>query len=297
MKKICIIGANGFLGLKCVQRFHEQFSVLAADISNSCIPTGTSFQKMDLTQSESVHEVLGAFGPDIILLTAAMTNVDGCEDMPEKACAINRDGPKAVAEYCQEAGARLIFISTDFVFDGATEDPYMETAAPHPLGVYGKSKLEAEQAIHATGIDALVCRTSVLYGWHHPAQRDNYVTWLVKQLQAGKPVKIVTSQFNTPTYCPNLAESLARMTEFSGFHVLHTVGSTCLNRYEFALRVADIFEFDQNLISPVDSFPQKAQRPPFGCLNNTKVHEMFDVRFWSVDEALREMKAERSRKE
>lgn len=290
MDKVVFIGANGFLGVKCLPFFKKKYQIVAADIECSCLPPEIEYSHFDLTKPDEVQAILTREAPELVLLLAAMTDVDKCEIHPNIAFAVNRDGPRNVANVCHAIGARLIFISTDFIFDGQKRGKYLEEDIPNPISIYGRSKLEAEQAIFHSGCDALICRTAVLYGWPLPAQRDNYASWLVKSLGAGQKVRIVTSQYNTPTFADNLAECLSQMTRFTGTHVYHTVGSTGLSRFAFATRLAQIFGFSPDLIEAIDSFPQKAQRPPYACLSNEKASRDFSVHFASVEEGLTAMK-------
>ncbi len=285
-----IIGANGFLGVKCLSLFKNRYEIIAADIEQSCLPSDIKHVPLDLIKTEEVREVLNREAPDLVLLLAAMTDVDKCEVVPDLAFAINRDGPKCVAQACHELGARLIFISTDFVFDGQKKGKYVETDPPNPISIYGRSKLEAEQAVLQANCDALICRTAVLYGWPLPAQRDNFASWLVKSFQDKKRVKIVTSQFNTPTFADNLAECLSKMTHFTGTHIYHTVGSSGLSRHSFATKLAKTFGFSPNLIEAIESFPQKAQRPLYACLSNEKASRDFSLHFSTVEEGFLTMK-------
>ncbi len=290
LPKVIIIGANGFLGVKCLPFFKNNFEVVAADIERSCLPPGVRYVQLDLTKPAQVQDVLDREAPDLVLLLAAMTDVDKCEGYPDLAFTINRDGAQTVAHSCQALGARLIFISTDFVFDGQKKGKYLEEDAPNPISVYGRSKLEAERAILESGCKALICRTAVLYGWPLPIQRDNFASWLAKSLRAGQKVRIVTTQYNTPTFADNLAECLSKMTRFSGTQVYHTVGSTGLSRYAFASQLAEAFGVPPTLIEAIDSFPQKAQRPPYACLSNQKATRDFSVHFETVEESLIRMK-------
>jgi len=292
LEKVCVIGANGFLGRKCLFSFQDNFTVVAADIAKTCIPNGVPFELIDITNPESVERVLSRIQPDIVLLTAAMTDVDGCEEQSERAFVINCEGPRNIAKMCCQIGARLIFISTDFVFDGTKSTPYTEDDNPNPISQYGLSKLYGEKAILDEACDALICRTSVLYGLPQVTQRDNFATWLLKRLEGGESTKIVTTQWNTPTFADNFAECLSSLTEFSGFDVFHTVGGTCLSRYSFALDIARAFNFSEDLIDPIESFPQKARRPLNGCLANQKASQFFGLHFATVTDSLETIKSQ-----
>ncbi|MHA1733717.1 MAG: dTDP-4-dehydrorhamnose reductase [Promethearchaeota archaeon] len=295
MLRVCVVGANGFLGLKFLERYQDEFDLVACDLDGSFVPGRVPFEQLDLTKPAEVSSVLEGVNPDVVLLTAAMTDVDGCERNPELAFQVNRDGPAAVARACRKLNARLVFLSTDFVFDGEKGEQYVEEDVPNPVSVYGRTKLEAEEAIRDSGCDALVCRTSVLYGWQHPGQNQNFASWLVSKLGGGETVRIVTTQYNTPTFGDNLAECLGRMVNFTGQHTYHTVGSSCVSRYEFALELAGAFGFPRENVVPIDEFPQDARRPAYGCLSNAKASRDFGVHFSTVLEGFEAMRGQSPR--
>lgn len=290
MNRICVIGANGFLGRKFIDHNLGKWEIIALDIDNSAIPEKVPFYSLDLRKREQISEKLGTLNPDYVLLAAAMTDVDGCERNPELCFKINTQGPRFVAEECHRIGARLFFISTDFVYDGKSCRPYIEEDEPNPISVYGQSKLEAERQILKINCDTIVCRTSVLYGWQFPGQSVNFASWLFSKLSSHDEIKIVTTQYNTPTYSDDLACFLGNLTNnFSGFSVYHTVGSSCISRFEFAMELAKKFGLSTDLIQPVKKFSQEAERPKFGCLNNEKASKQFNFHFKTLAEGLEKM--------
>ena len=220
LKKILIIGANGFLGSNIIQLGKTKsirelnYQILAADIENSIIPPDVTFYHIDITNPQDTIKKIEVIAPDVILLTAAMTNVDQNEVDKELATSINTEGPKNVLEGCKKTNSKLIFISTDFVFDGISKQGnYTENDTPNPISHYAKTKYNAEIAIINSDIEYAICRTAVLYGWNK--EKQNFITWIINKLQKEEPIQIVTDQYNSPTFVKNLAEILLKFKQGS----------------------------------------------------------------------------------
>ena len=263
LKKILIIGANGFLGTNVIQ-FRDR--------------------------NKKIVEI----SPDVILLTAAMTNVDQNEIDKEFAIKINTEGPKNVLAACKKIDSKLIFMSTDFVFDGKKQGNYTENDTPNPLSHYAKTKFDAEQAIIHSEVEYIICRTAVLYGWN--PQKLNFITWILKKLSNNEKLTIVTNQINNPTYVKNLAEIILILVEKDTGGIYHTVGKVSLSRYEMALKCAEIFNYNSNLIIPINEINQKAIRPNNASLDITKLKRLIgpDINIYSLGEGLKDMKINRN---
>ena len=229
---------------------------------------------------------MDAVRPTAVLHTAAMTNVDACELDPELAYAVNVEGTKHVARAARDVGAKLIAVSSDYVFSGE-RGPYDEEDAVGPISVYGRTKLQAEEAVRESGVDYCIARTSVLFGWYMGA-RVNFVTWLIDTLRAGREANIVTDQTNAPTLTDSAVWMLLALVEQNVQGVFHTAGGESLSRYDFALRIAERFALDASLIRPVLSadLQQPAPRPVHSGLRVTKVAQVTGVRPMGVTEAL-----------
>ncbi len=301
-KKILIIGANGFLGSNLLQLTTKRvlnkphlnnIEFYAADIDNSFLNFDIPFLNIDITKPEQCIKQVSKIKPDCVILTAALTNVDLCETNKSLAAKINIEGPKNVVKACKTIMSKLIFMSTDFVFDGMSkEGNYTENDTPNPIGYYGKSKYEAEQLISNSEIEYLICRTSVLYGWSR--NKLNFITWILNELKQGKKIKLVTDQKNNPTYSKNLAEMILFLVYKQARGIFHTVGSQTLNRYEMGLLCAEIFDFDLQLVSPIAFFEQVAQRPKNAGLNIDKLQRLVNNEFsiFSLKDGLLHMKEE-----
>jgi len=299
-KKFLIIGANGFLGLNILQlrKINEvralNYKFLAADIENSNIPIDVMFYHINITNTQDTLKKIESISPDVILLTAAMTDVDQNETDTALATTINTHGPKNVLEACRKTDSKLVFMSTDFVFDGISkEGNYNENDIPNPLSYYAKTKYNAEQAIINSEIEYTICRTAVLYGWNK--KKQNFITWIINKLKLNEQIQIVTDQFNSPTFVKNLAEILIKLIEKDAKGIYHTVGDCTLNRYEIALKCAKIFNLNKNLISPIESIEQKAIRPKNVGLNISKLKRLIgsDLKIYNLDDGLNYMKNHR----
>ncbi|MFW9988879.1 MAG: SDR family oxidoreductase [Candidatus Odinarchaeota archaeon] len=285
LKKILVIGANGFLGTNLFRLtnnekiLYQNFNLIAADLDNSNLSSDISFHKIDITNYEQTNKKILKISPDIIILTAAMTNVDQCEVDQILATKINVEGTLNVVKSCKKIDSKLVFISTDFIFDGNKKrhDSYNESDIPNPLSYYAKTKYKAEMIIFSFGIQYLLCRTSVLYGWNK--RRLNFITWVLNNLKQNNTISITTNQINSPTYVVNLAQIILKLIEKEANGIYNTAGDCTLNRYEMALLCAEIFEYNKKLISPIDYIEQKAIRPKNASLDITKLKNLIGSEF------------------
>jgi dTDP-4-dehydrorhamnose reductase len=289
MKKLLVIGANGFLGRKILYKFKEIFEIYAADLNTSGIPTEFNPIKMDITDKVEVKKIISDISPNLTILTAAMTNVDACEDFFDKAHNINTLGPLYVAESIKKIDGRLIHISTDFIFDGKKGD-YKESDEFSPLSRYGKTKLAGEIKILAQKITALICRTSVLFGWPESDQNDNFFSWAYKSLSQNKKLTIIDGQITSPTLVDDLVEFLFSVSNFSESEIYHTTGPESISRYKFISKLIDVFEFDPNLLIKVNKFNQKAQRPENSSLNTSKIQNINKYKFKNIVDSFKFLK-------
>ncbi len=297
LTKVLIIGANGFLGSNIFNLINKEenphnFLLTGLDLKNTNLGSRHSFYQGDITNQDDIEKKIKKISPDVVLLTAAMTDVDQCEVNKELATKINTEGPRNVLKACKKIDAKLVFISTDFVFDGSkTTGGYKEEDIPNPLCHYAKTKYDAEQLITRSEIDYLICRTAVLYGWDKI--KLNFITWVIYKLQKGEKIKVVTTQKNSPTFVRNLAEILLKLIEKRAFGIYHTAGNDILSRYEMAVECAKTFDLYQNLIAPIDSFEQKAIRPLNAGLSIRKLQKFLgsEVKIFTLKDGLSWMKS------
>jgi len=263
-KKILLTGANGLLGQKTAEVFAREtdHELLLADLAGRAEePRKYSYIPLDLTNKEKVKSVVKDYKPDIIINAAAYTNVDGCETERELSWRVNVDAVKNLIIASRYSSSRIIHISTDYIFDGV-KGGYDEDATPNPLSFYGKSKLASENALFASGVSCAVIRTMIIYGSGKNVKK-NFALWLVDKLGNNESVSIVDDQFGMPTMVDDLGLALIRIVDRERTGVYNVCGSEYLSRYEFALKLADVFEYDSGLIIPIKTseLQQAAARP------------------------------------
>ncbi len=292
MKRVFITGANGLLGQKSVSVFSKRWEVLGIDLHQTSFldSKNATYRGIDFTDKETLLESLEEFHPDVILNAGAFTDVDGCEKEKEAAFRANVGAVQNLVEYCSGENCKLIQLSTDYLFDGK-EGPYPENAEENPVGYYGQTKFEAEQLIKANLKNYLIARTNVLYGIANKV-RSNFVTWLIETLKDGKPVRIVTDQYNNPILVDNLAEALRECAEMDLTGILNLGGGEYLSRYDFALKIAEVFTLDRNLITPIvtKDLGQVAPRPLKGGLDETLARRLLSTKLLDAREGLEVMK-------
>ncbi len=262
-KRILIVGSNGMLGQRLTEYYQKKSNIelFTCSAEDTSFIKGVNYSQLDITKKNEVKKIINDFYPDVIINAAAYTNVDGCESNKELAWNINVVGVNNLAHYCWTCDAHLIHISSDYVFDGEN-GPYDEKDKVNPISYYGRTKLASENAIKSSGIKGTVIRTNVLYG---PAKygRPDFVKWVVSSLRENKPIRIVTDQINNPTFIDDLVDGIRRIVEYQKEGIYHIGGKEFLSRYDFTLRIADYFNLDKSLITPIKTVElnQPAKRP------------------------------------
>ena len=215
-----IVGVGGRLGAALAREYGEKHDV-----------TGFARQQLDLGDAPKLRETLGALKFDVLINCAAQTNVDRCEAEREEAFALNGEAPGILAEICQGKGAKLVHISTDYVFDGRNPDPYGEDDPAEPISVYGASKLAGEQSVLAVSDRHLVARVSWVFG----PDRPSFIDWAVQRAREHDHVEAVADKFSTPSYTLDLADMLQRLiaNELAA-GVVHVTNSGCCSWQEYA---------------------------------------------------------------
>lgn len=223
--KVLLTGGRGLLGTPLATRLRAG----GADVSVTDVP------EVDVTDADGVRRAVSAFEPDVIVHLAAWTDVDGCEREPGRADRVNAHGTRVVAEAAAAAGAKLLYISTDYVFDGASEAPYTEGARTAPLSVYGRSKLRGEDHVRELGLPGWIVRCQSIYG----RGKKSFADAILARARAGDPLRVVTDQVVCPTFAEDLAEALADVVFRApdGLYLASNSGSC--SWYEFARAVLD----------------------------------------------------------
>ena len=266
--KILVTGANGLLGRSLVRRLlNKNYEVVttARDASKHGDRTReiTQYQSLDITDGDAVYKLITSVKPDVIIHAAAMTQVDQCELNKIDCWNTNVTATRFVVDAARETKSRVIFISTDFVFDGIN-GPYKEGDIPNPVNYYGSSKLAAEKAIMESGVDWTIVRTILVVGKTEKDQRQNILSWVKEKLEKKENIKVVDDQVRTPTFVDDLAEGILLVIEKNAKGIFHLAGKDTLTPYQIAKATADFLRLDANLIERVNgnTFQQAAPRPP-----------------------------------
>lgn len=267
-KRVLITGANGLLGQELVRLMsrYPEYDVLATarDAAPRFGNASCGYTSLDITNQQEVRDLFQNFTPTVVVNCAAMTQVDDCETARDECWRVNSEAVETLARQCLATGARLVQVSTDFIFDGE-DGPYREDARPNPLSFYGKSKLAGENAARGAGLDRwAIARTVLVYGTGEGLSRSNFVLWVLDKLSRGEAINVVTDQWRTPTYAPDLAAGLEKIVRYDRTGIYHLSGREYLSVYDIARTVAEVFDFDPALVQPTDGtrFRQTAARPP-----------------------------------
>lgn len=282
------------LGVDLCQELRKDYEVYGADLVTRALEhKSTRFIKTDVTEKKNISDVLKKVCPDIVIHTAAYTDVDGCEINFEKAYRINSEGTKNVALACKAVDATLIYISTDFVFNGKKKKPYKENDKTHPLSVYADSKLKGEKAVEKVLKKYFILRTSWLYG----KNGKNFVDTILKKAKEEKVLKVVDDQVGSPTYTVDLAEAIhallnkstrAQGHKSTGYGIYHVSNSGSVSWYEYAKKILKSAGSSTKIV-PISSreLDRPARRPEMSILDNSKFIKFTGYKMQKWQEALK----------
>jgi dTDP-4-dehydrorhamnose reductase len=289
--KLLVTGSSGLLGTKlCQMALRKNFEVYAAYREHKPLyGTPVKFNILDLKAGQQMFDTLG---PDAVVHAAALTDVDKCELEKELAWETNVEATRNLARLCGEHDATLVYVSTDYVFDGE-EGMYKETDEPSPISHYGLTKLKGEEAVQTLD-NYCIARGSVIYGSTPATGKTNFALWLLQKLNRKEEIRITTDQWNSPTLNVNMAEMILETLEKRTHGTFHLAGATRLSRYEFAQSLAKTFDLDPKYITPVQSVQIEwiAKRPKDSSLDVNKAKRTLDTKPLEIDEALKIMKKE-----
>jgi len=251
--KVLVVGSNGQLGKEIARQFQSKYELLLYDRPS-----------LDITNPQSVESLISDTNPAIVINAAAYTNVEKAEEDEDTAFRVNALGAQNLALACKKSRAKLVHISTDYVFDGTATIPYEEFDAPNPLSVYGKSKLWGEKLVEQVGGEYFILRTSWLYG-----DGPNFVRTMLKLAEQRDHLKVVADQYGTPTYTKDLVWAIERLiqTEFYGLYNASNQGSCTW--WEFACKIFALAGKSVH-VEPVSTaeYPVKAERPQYSVMDN-----------------------------
>ena len=293
--KVLLTGANGLLGRHLVKKLAEKgYEVIATAKGESKINSigngKVKFLSLDITDGAAVNKLMNEVKPDVLLHTAAMTQVDECELNKIDCWNTNVTATRFLIDSAKETKSRIIFISTDFVFDGL-HGPYKEEDEPNPVNYYGSTKLAAEKAVIQSGLDWAIVRTVLVVGNTEDGQRQNILTWVKEKLEKGETIKVVDDQVRTPTYVEDLADGIILILEKKSKGIFHIAGKDTLTPYQIARQTAEFLKLNSKLIEKSDAsnFTQAALRPPTTGFKIDKAKNELSYQPHSFNEILKEV--------
>ena len=291
MKKVLITGSNGLLGQKLLDLYLtiEDIELIATARGENRYPRkeGYTYTSLDITNEKEVQQVIAQHAPDCIINTAAMTNVDSCETDKEGCDKLNVDAVAYLIAAANTAGAHLIHLSTDFIFDGK-KGPYKEDDEANPLSYYGHSKLLAENMVREYCAKWSIARTVLVYGVVNDMSRSNIVLWAKGALEKGQPINVVDDQFRTPTLAEDLAKGCQLIEHKQAEGIYNISGKDQMSILELVQRVANYFDLDASVLRVVssESLNQPAKRPPLTGFDLTKSRKVLGYEPHSFEQGI-----------
>ena len=281
--KYLVTGSAGLIGSQLVNDLEKSGEIVYSCYNNVkplCgIPT-----KLNLLNLEDIHKIFKKFQPDVIIHSAALTDVEKCEVEPKLANSINVKSTEIIAKEAENLDSYLMYISTDYVFDGK-KGSYKETDLTNPLNHYGKTKLSGEKIIKDKTSKWSIIRTSTPFGTH--SFKKTFPVWVFENLKNNKKINVLEDQFTSPTYVPNLSKMILEIITRNLEGFFHLSGSTKISRFEFAKIVLEKFNLDSSLLNPVkiDSMPWKAHRPIDSSLNISKINTILKTKSYTIKQS------------
>jgi dTDP-4-dehydrorhamnose reductase len=275
-RRILVTGASGLLGLNTAIEAAKAHDVVGQVNSHPLRTDVFNSVQADLLAPGALERLLDRTQPEWVIHCAALANVDACENDPLQARQLNSEVPRQLAEYVARGGARLLHVSTDAVFDGQ-RGGYTEEDVPNPLGTYARTKLDGERGVLSANPKAIVARVN-LFGWSLKGKRS-LAEFFFNKLSAGEPCMGFTDVFFCPMLANDLGQVFLNMLDAGLSGLYHAVGSECISKYEFGLRIAHRFNLDERLIAPksVQEGGLQAARSPNLTLKIDKlIHDLGD---------------------
>ena len=274
--RVLITGGAGMLG-RDLQEALSGHDVVPTDVTSG-------LRALDITDALQASAVISDVRPQVVVHAAAYTDVDGCQRDPATAFRVNADGTRNVADACAANDASLVYISTDFVFDGEKGEPYDESDVPNPLGHYGASKLEGEARVREFCPEHLIVRTAWLYGVHG----KSFPSTMISLAKTGREIRVVADQIGSPTFTVDLARKIRQMVDLSLRGTCHVTNKGSCSWHEFAVTTLALAGITDVEVKPIGSgeWPSPTRRPKNSVLSHgmLKAQGLDDLRSW--DEAL-----------
>ncbi len=290
-----LVGASGQVGAQILRALGDEHTAVTARSGGSRASSGLELDLAELGGVAEAEQRLAEVRPDRVFCIGGMTNVEACEDVPEAAFRTNARGPGFLAGYAWNRRVPFVYVSTEYVFDGSDDrpGPYIEEDQTHPLSVYGQSKLAGEERVLAEHPEALILRTTVVYG--PDAQAKNYLYSVVRNLRAGRRMRVPADQISTPTYNRDFVRATCALVAAGATGIYHVCGPQMFGRLEFAREIARLLGLNADLLEGVATaeLGQRAPRPLRAGLRTEKLRrDRPEIAMRTVGESLRDCAAD-----
>jgi len=282
--KFLVTGSAGLVGQNVVrdlvQQNHEVYSIYHDDKPMNGTPI-----RLDLIDMEKIKQIMQKIKPDVVIHLAAMTNVDHCETEKELAHTINAKSTETLAKEAAKINSFFVYVSTDYVFDGK-DGMRNENDTPNPLGYYGKTKLEGEMSLNNLASNWAIARTSTPFGIH--SKKKSFPLWVKENLELNREIKVLTDQYTSPTYVPNLSKMIIDVSTKQINGIIHLAGSTRISRYDFAVMIAEKLGLDKSLLlkAKTEDMNWRAQRPQDSSLDVARAAEILNEKPQTIQQSL-----------
>ena len=292
---VLITGASSLVGWALLRKAPPEWNITIGIHANPDLPvcdTQFSIVDLDITDRDSVERAVGQIQPEVVIHMGSQGNLEKCKADPEGARRVNVEGTRHLLEASGAFRPQFLLTSTMYVFDGENP-PYHEDATPNPINEYGRMKLEGEQLARQMSDRWVILRPMTIFGWHSPRQRANWVTWLLGRFERNEPTHVVNDVISNQIWVGDAAESIIGAVRKNVTGIFHLGGSESVSRYDFSVKVAEVFGYPTGLLIPVtsDFFPQLAQRPGSAVCSVEKMTEVLGVKPRDVRDGLERMKA------
>lgn len=294
MKKIIIIGSNGLVGQALVNYFQEinNYELIAISKNHNINPNlNSKFESIDITNYTEINYILSLYNPDVIINTAAVSSIDECENDKNNCTNVNFLAVKNISEFCIKNDIHFIHFSSDFIFQG-TKHNYNENDIAEPVNFYGQTKLDAEKEIISNNNISTIIRVELVYGYLKNLAKQNILTWVLNNLKNNTKIKVVSDQYRTPTYVYDIAFATEQIINNKEFGIFNIGGTETYSIFEIATKIAEIFNLNNKLISPVLTYDlnEKTKRPLNTSFCIDKAKNILNYRPNSLSENLTKIK-------
>ena len=292
--KILITGGSGLLGKSLIETRNPNFKIVATYVGKYTMKNhdDVKYQKLDIRDYNAYEQLFQQFRPDVTIHTAGIGSPDYAEQHREETWDMNVGGTRNIYSLCEKFNSRLVYISSNGIYDGENA-PYSEEDLPDPVNYYGEVKLKAEEILVKTRIPCAIVRPILMYGWNHPFERSNIATYALEHMTKGLKIQVYDDVFVTPLFSISCGKAIWRVIQYERYDVFNIAGAERVSIYQMIKRLANIFEFDEDLVEPVQQgyFNELARRAKDTSFKTDKMQAVLGMKALSLNEGLKAMKA------